>query len=467
MIGEQQREISGIADLSYKTQTLDHHPALYSFFHPTLLAVIEAQGTTVLVMVLFVLLFLSFVLSGAEVAFFSLTYKDINNLKSKEQPQFKRIVDLLEEPKVLLASLLIANSIINISIIIISNLLIDNMFNFERFDAAWVEFLIKVVAVSFLLVLFGEVMPKVLATQNNVRYAKDFGGIVQGISYMFAGLSKRLVKYSDIIEKRLANRPSGSYSLEELDHAIDLTTQHTASENEKNILKAIIKFGNITVKQIMKTRVDVHGVDESISFGELVARARDLNYSRLPVYREDLDNVVGMIHTKDLIPFLNEADNYDWHPLMRQPYFVHEQKFIEDLLKEFQSKRIHFTVVVDEFGGTSGIVTLEDILEEVIGDIKDEFDEEESGYKKLDENNYIFEGRTMINDVCKIMDLPTDTFDAVKGESDSLAGLVLELAGEIPQPAKVMNSGDFEFTVLEVEKNRIQRVKVTIKPQLA
>ena len=436
------------------------------FFHPTLLSALEAQGTTVLVMVLFFFLFLSFVLSGAEVAFFSLTYKDINNLKAKQQPPYKRIVDLLEEPKTLLASLLIANSFINISIIIISNLLIDDMFNFEKFDAVWIEFLIKVVAVSFLLVLFGEVMPKVLATQNNIRFAKDFGGIVQMVSYACAGLSKRLVKYSDIIEKKLANRPNGAYSLEELDHAIDLTTQNTASENEKNILKGIVKFGNITVKQIMKTRVDVHGVDHTIAFGDLISTVRDLHYSRLPVYKEDLDNVLGMIHTKDLIPFLHEPDDFDWHGLMRPPYFVHEQKFIEDLLKEFQAKRIHFSVVVDEFGGTSGIVTLEDILEEVIGEIKDEFDEEESGYKKIDENNYIFEGRTMINDVCKIMELQTDTFDVVKGESDSLAGLVLELAGEIPIPAKVVSTGDFEFTVLEVEKNRIQKVKVSIKPQL-
>ena len=446
---------------------MDHHPVLQLFSHLTLLSALQAQGATVLVMILFILLFLSFVLSGSEVAFFSLTYKDINNLKSKQQPPYKRIVDLLEEPKILLASLLIANSFINISIIIISNLLIDDMFNFEKFDAVWIEFVIKVVAVSFLLVLFGEVMPKVLATQNNIRFAKDFGGIVQAVSYACAGLSKRLVKYSDIIERKLANRPIGSYSLEELDHAIDLTTHNTASENEKNILKGIVKFGNITVKQIMKTRVDVHGIDQDIPFGELIATVRDLHYSRLPVYKEDLDNVVGMIHTKDMIAYLHQPDDFDWHPLLRQPYFVHEQKFIEDLLKEFQAKRIHFAVVVDEFGGTSGIVTLEDILEEVIGEIKDEFDEEETGYKKIDDYNYIFEGRTMINDVCKIMELQTDTFDAIKGESDSLAGLVLELAGEIPQPAKILNSGDFEFTVLEVEKNRIQKVKATIKPQLA
>lgn len=444
---------------------MDHHPVLQLLASPALLSAIQAQGTTVLVVVLFILLFLSFVLSGSEVAFFSLTYKDINVLKAKQQPPYKRIVDLLEEPKVLLASLLIANSFINISIIIISNLLIDNMFNFEQFDAVWVEFVIKVIAVSFLLILFGEVLPKVLATQNNVRFAKDFGGIVQAVSYACSGLSKRMVKYSDIIEKKMANRPGGAYNLEELDHAIDLTTHRSASENERNILKGIVKFRNITVKQIMQTRVDVHGIDYNISFGELIAMVRDLHYSRLPVYKDDLDNVAGIIHTKDLIVFLHEPDDFDWHGLMRQPFFVHEQKFIEDLLKEFQSRRIHFAIVVDEFGGTSGIVTLEDILEEVIGEIKDEFDEEDTGYRKVDEYNYIFEGRIMINDVCKIMDLPTDSFDRVKGESDSLAGLVLELAGEIPQPAKVLNTGDFEFTVLEVMKNRIEKIKVTIKPQ--
>ncbi len=445
---------------------MDHHPVLQIFLHPVLLSAIQAQGTTILVMVLFVLLFLSFVLSGSEVAFFSLTYKDVNLLKSKQLPPYKRIVDLLEEPKILLASLLIANSFINISIIIISNLLIDDIINFEQFNAVWLEFLIKVIVVSFLLVLFGEVMPKVLATQNNIRFAKDFGGIVQTVAYICRGLSKWMVKYSDIMEKKLAHRNNGSYSLEELDHAIDLTTQNTASENEKNILKGIVKFGNITVKQIMKTRVDVHGVDEEISFGELIAVVKDLQYSRLPVYKEDLDNVAGMIHTKDLLAYLHEPDTFNWQSLVRPPYFVHEQKFIEDLLKEFQSKRIHFAVVVDEFGGTSGIVTLEDILEEVIGEIKDEFDEEENNYKKIDDHNYIFEGRTMINDVCKIMELQTDTFDQVKGESDSLAGLVLELAGEIPKVTQVVSSGDFEFTVLELAKNRIEKIKVTIRPQL-
>ena len=438
---------------------MDYHPVLYT----QLLSAIHPQGTTVLVMILVVLLFLSFVLSGSEVAFFSLTYKDINNLKSKQIPSYKRIVDLLEQPKTLLASLLIANSFINISIIIISNLLIDNMFNFEQFNAVWVEFLIKVLAVSFLLVLFGEVMPKVLATQNNIRFAKDFGAVVQAVAYIFAGMSKWLVKYSDIIEKKLASKTGSAYSLEELDHAIDLTTNETASENEKNILKGIVKFSNISVKQIMKTRMDVHGVEYGTSFGELITLVKELNYSRLPVYKEDLDEVLGMIHTKDLLPHLHEHNDYNWHPLMRPPFFVHEQKPIEDLLQEFQQKRIHFAVVVDEFGGTSGIVTLEDILEEVIGEIKDEFDEEDTVFKKIDDNNYVFEGRTMIHDACKIMDIPAETFDEIKGESDSLAGLVLEIAGDIPKTGAILHSGDFEFTVLELEKNRIQKIKLMIK----
>ena len=443
--------------------TLDYHPAVELLYSPFLLSVVQTQGTTIMVMVLLLLFFLSFVLSGAEVAFFSLTHKDINLLRSKQMPPYQRIVDLLEEPKSFLASLLIANSFINITIIIVSNLLIDNLFNFEQYGAAWVEFIIKVLAVSFLLVLFGEVMPKVLATQNNIRFAKDFGGIVQAMTYLCSGLGKKLVKYSDKFEKALSNKNGNAYSLEELDHAIDITTDNTASENEKNILKGIVKFGNITVKQVMKTRVDVHGVDEEIDFQALLSLVKELNYSRLPVYKEGLDHITGMIHTKDLLPYLDQPANFKWKQLLRPPFFVHEQKMIEDLLKEFQLKRIHFAVVVDEFGGTSGIITLEDILEEVIGEIKDEFDEEDSGYKKLDDNNYIFEGKLMINDVCKIMNIDLNTFDELRGESDSLAGLVLEIAGEIPQVNQVISTDEFEFTVLDVAKNRIVKVKLTIK----
>jgi CBS domain containing-hemolysin-like protein len=270
---------------------------------------------------------------------------------------------------------------------------------------------------------------------------------------------------ADGIGKRTGTQKTDAMSMKELDEAIDIKTDAEASQEEKNIMKGIVKFGNISVKQIMRSRLDVSGIDYNLSFGELVKRVEDLHYSRLPVYKNSLDEVVGIINTKDLIPALNETENYDWHPLMRQPYFVPEPKLIEDLLKDFQQKRIHFAVVVDEFGGTSGIVTMEDILEEVIGDIKDEFDEEESASYKVDDDNYIFEGKIMIHDMCRIMKLPMDTFDKIKGESESLAGLVLEVAGEFPTTDWVIPCGDFEFAIMQADNNRIQLVKVTIKPQ--
>ena len=246
-------------------------------------------------------------------------------------------------------------------------------------------------------------------------------------------------------------------------HFEELEEDSNASEEEKNILRGIAKFGDITVKQIMRTRLDVSGISYGASFGELVKQLEALHYSRVPVYRNSLDEIMGIIHTKDILPFIDEKEDYNWHSLMRQPYFVHELKLIEDLLQDFRSRRTHFAVVVDEFGGTSGIVTLEDIMEEIIGDIRDEFDEEESLNRKIDENNYIFEGRTMINDVCKTIAVPSDTFDEVKGESDSLAGLILEISGKIPSENEVVEVGDFQFTILELDRNRIQKVKLTIR----
>ena len=436
-----------------KTPALDYHSTFI-----TLLS-INTQATPALIFILLLLLAFSFMISGSEVAFFSLNYKDINLLKTKQSEPYKRIINLLEQPKILLASMLIANSFINIAIIVISNLLLETYVSFPSLP--WLEFLIKVVLVTSLLLLFCEVMPKVMATQNNIRFAKQVGGVVETVNYIFKPLSIGLVKWSDGIEKKLSSKTSGAVTNEEMSHAIDITYPE---ESEKNILKGILEFGSITVKQIMKTRLDVSGIEFNTSFPQLIQKIEELHYSRLPVFKEDLDEVVGMIHTKDLLPFLDSDDNFDWHKLMRSPFFVHEQKLIEDLLQEFQTKRIHFAVVVDEFGGTSGIVTLEDILEEVIGEIKDEFDEEEVTFKKLDDNNYIFEGKTMINDVCKAMELPVDTFDVVRGEADSLAGLVLEIAGEIPKQLQVVECGDFEFTVLELVKHRIEKVKVTIKP---
>jgi gliding motility-associated protein GldE len=443
---------------------LEIPPSQFSFLqiHPT----IDPQAATVLVFLLVAFIMFSFVVAGAEVAFFSLTFKEINLLKTKEQSYYKRIIDLLEDPKGLLASLLIANSFGNIAIIIVSNLLLDSVLQFQNPPAAWIVFTIKVVLVTALLILFCEVIPKIYANENNIRFLKNFGIITEGTYYLFHGMGNWLVKYSDIIEKQLSKKSKGVYSLQELDHAIDITTNNAASEKEKNILKGIVKFGNITVKQVMRTRLDVSGIEYKTAFTELLKKIEELHYSRLPVYKNDLDEVVGILNTKDLLPHIHAEENFDWHSLLRPLTFVHEHKLIDDLLHEFQAKRIHFAVVVDEFGGTSGIVTLEDILEEIIGDIKDEFDEEDTGFKKLDDNNFIFEGSMMINDVCRLMQLPQDTFAPVKGESDSLAGLVLEIAGEIPQQNQVISSGDFEFIVLEMHKNRLQKIKITIKPHV-
>ena len=439
---------------------MDHHPALFYFLSgfPVLL---NTQAATILVFLLIVLIVISFCLSGAQVAFFSLTYKDINMLKTKQQAGYKRIVDLLEEPKTLRASMLIGNMFINLGIIIISSMLIDALFPLNN-QLWWVAFLIKVLIVTFILVLFGEIMPKVMATQNNIRFAKEVGPLVQGMDYFFKGLGKRFVDLSDLIEKGLVRKNGNIYNIEQLDTAVETTSNNETLTKEKNILKGVVKFGNITVKQIMKSRLDVSGVAHDTPFTEVVKRIEELHYSRLPVFKEDLDEVVGMINTKDLLPYLGQQHDFDWHIVMRPPYFVHEQKMIEDLLREFQSKRIHFAVVVDEFGGTSGIVTLEDIMEEIIGDINDEFDEIDVPYTKLDDKNFIFEGKTMISDVCRVLNINEDTFDGVKGESESLGGLVMELAGEIPGKEELIISGDFEFRVMELEKNRLQKIKVSI-----
>ncbi|MFI5152641.1 MAG: gliding motility-associated protein GldE [Chitinophagales bacterium] len=423
---------------------------------------IDAQAITVLVIIILFLLVMSFIVSGSKIAFFSLTDKDVNILKTKQDAAWRRIVSLLEEPKNLLASLVIANSLINISIIIVSNFLIDQIIPFKQ--GFWFfEFIIKVFTVGFVLILFGEVMPKVWASQNNLQFAYYTSGIVEIIQLLFRRIGRWLVNQSDRLEKLFGSKKSAAYSLQELDHAIDLSTKNDASEEEKNILKGIIKFGNITVKQIMKTRLDVSGIEDSLSFGQLKQKVVDLHYSRLPVYKKSLDEITGMVHTKDLIPHLNEKDDFDWHSLLRAPYFVHEHKMIKDLLQDFQSSRIHFAIVVDEFGGTSGIVTLEDIMEEVIGDIKDEFDEDENVNSRLEDGSYIFEGRTMLNDVCKTMNLPLNTFDEVKGDSDSLAGLILELVGQIPKVNDQIPCGDFEFTILDADSSRIKKLKVAVK----
>ena len=439
---------------------MDYHSA-HGFFTFHLLAITPA-ATTVLIFLVVILFILSFLLAGSEIAFFSLTFKDIKMLRTKKQPAYRRIVSLLDQPKTLLASMLIGNSFVNIGIILISNIIIEDWINGYHLSF-WPIFLIKVGSVTFLLLLFGEVLPKVWATHHKIWFAATASLIVEIFSSIFQSFSKRMVRYSDKVEKKFSSENSSTMDRSHLDYAIDLLPEHEASTEEKSILKGIRKFGDTTVKQVMLTRLDVSGIDINSSFADAIKKVEELHYSRLPVYKNNLDEVVGMLHTKDILPYLNEPADFDWHTLLRQPYFVHEQKLIEDLLQEFRNRRMHFAVVVDEFGGTSGIVTLEDVMEEIIGDINDEFDDEESNNKKIDEHNYIFEGRTMINDVCKAIGCSPDTFDTLRGESDSLAGLILEIAGEFPQVNEEVISGNFIFIPLEINKNRIDKIKLTIK----
>lgn len=387
-------------------------------------------------------------------------------LKTKQHAAARKITDLLEEPKEVYTSMLIAGTFTNICIIVLANFLFNEYLPYGklRFVGTSVDFVaevvLRVIIIAFTIIFFGRILPKVWATQNNLRFAYGSAFIIEGLHLLLRRISRWMVSVADGIGHRLGANRIQTSGIQELEKSEDITIE------EKNILLGIEKFGNISVKQIMRSRLDVSGIDYNISLAELIRKIEDLHYSRLPVYKTSLDEVVGILNTKDLLPHLNRSEDFDWHSLMRQPYFVPESKLIEDLLRDFQSKHIHFAVVVDEFGGTSGIVTLEDILEEIIGDIRDEFDEEETGNRKLDEFNYVFVGKTMIHDMCRAMNLPQDTFDMVRGDSESLAGLVLELAGEFPNANEVISCGDFDFTVLEVDKNRILLVKVTIKNQL-
>ncbi len=439
---------------------MDYHSVNFSGQY--IYTILTPAQTAILLVVVVILFLVSFLVAGSEIAFFSLTLKDVNMLKTRRQPSFKRIVTLLETPKTLLASMLIANSFVNIGIVLISNVLLDTWISSFGFQGIF-EFLAKVVVITFFLVLFGEVLPKVWATHHKIWFASTASLLIEVFNSLFFKASSRLVSLSDRIEKRF-NARSSRMDDTQLDYAIDLLPENEATNEEKQILKGIRKFGNTTVKQTMRTRLDVSGIELSTSFTDVKRKVEEMHYSRFPAYNNNLDEIAGILHTKDLLPHIDE-ETYDWHALMRPVFYVHEQKLIEDILQDFRDKRIHMAVVVDEFGGTSGIITLEDVMEEIIGDIQDEFDDEQSANKKLDDFTYIFEGRTMINDACKSLKLPVDTFDKIRGDSDSLAGLVLEIAGEFPQVNANIVSGNYTFVPLAINKNRIERIKVILNSE--
>lgn len=414
----------------------------------------------VLGILLLVSILMLFMNSGAEIAFFSLDFKELKNLKMKEYPSSDKILRLLQEPKSLLSSMLVGNMLFRVLIILLCNYLITDAM-FPSLSVALI-FLLRLLTAIVLLIIFGEFLPKAWASNNPVRFAFYSSFFVQLNHVLFGKLGNWFASIADKMEKVLGRKDDLSSRLDQIDQAISLNGEQGASEEEKNMLKGIAQFGNITVRRAMRSRLDVQGIEAGIGFEALKRQVAEQEYSRFPVYRDNLDTIVGILHTKDLLPHLEKGDDFDWSVLVRQAFFIHEQMLLEDLLKAFQSKRTHIAVVVDEFGGTDGIITMEDILEEIVGEIRDEYDDEEQVNLRVDEHNYIFEGRLMINEACKIMNLPVRVFDPIRGESETVAGLVLELAGEIPKVQQVLVAQDFSFTVLEVTQNRIQKIKITI-----
>jgi len=438
-----------------------------------------------------ILLCCSGLISGSEVAFFSLTHNDFEKLEQESASNSRRILLLKDKPRTLLATILISNNFINIAIVIVSEFVIMNLLPPETFESwsNWIirsftledvvstarlstiiGFLFTVVGVTFLLVLFGEVAPKVYANLNNVKLARFMSAPLLVLMRLLSPMSRVLVTWTSIIETRLAQRTLGGVpaSKEDIDEAIELTvSSESNTRKEIDILKSIVKFGDVSVKQIMRSRVDVVAVDFRIGFSELLEVVRTSGYSRIPVYDNDFDNITGILYVKDLLGHLHEEAGYEWQQLIRtNVLYVPEAKKINDLLKEFQREHLHLAIVVDEYGGSSGIATLEDIMEEVIGDIKDEFDDEaEVIYRKIDDYNYLFEGKTLLNDVCRIIGVDTSTFDEVKGDADSLAGLILELYGQIPQKDAELYYNLFKFKIVSVSKRRIEQVMVTLPKQ--
>lgn len=423
----------------------------------TTLSALPATHLTVFIIIILGLLFLTATAAGAEVAFFTLSLKDINFLKTKEQPGSRTAVQLLEKPDLLLSTLRASKYTLAIAIIVVGNylshLLITNIQNIYLF------FVVNLLCITCLLLLFGEILPKVFARQNHVKLTLFAAPIVRVMFGFFKPLTLVLSDSNDYSDRKNARKKLLEMDSKEFEETVELSMGHTATKEEVDIFRGIMKFGSITVKQIMHPRLDISAIRESWSFAKVKDKMLSAGYTRMPVYKNNIDEITGMLYTKDFLPY-TELDELDWNSLIRPAYFVHQQKLIEDLLHEFQANRLHFAVVVDEFGGTSGIITLEDIMEEIIGDIRDEFDEDELNYRKIDDDNFIFEGKMLIHDLCRVMGLSFDTFDEVRGESDSLAGLVLEISGKFPSINERISYRNFDFTILSIEKLRIGRVKV-------
>ncbi len=402
------------------------------------------------------LLFLSALISGAEVAFFSISYQTRLELENDDDKTNNKIAELLEHPQLLLATILILNNLFNITFVTLSSFATWGLTGSKETSYV-VTFL-----VTFFIVFLGEIVPKVYANQKGLTLAQNTVYLLSFLMKVVYPLAFILLKLGNVVESRIKKR-GYSFSVEELNQAIEITGEAEISGDEKEILKSIVKFGTISVKQIMRSRMDISAVDIDLTFTELMAKIYEFGYSRIPVYNESLDKVEGILFVKDLLPHINDPEGYDWKTLLRPAYFIPENKKIDSLLKDFQTKRVHMAIVVDEYGGTSGLVTLEDIIEEVVGEINDEYDEIKPDLYQLDGNTYIFEGKTSLNDLCRKLEVDINVFEDVKGEAESLGGLILQLNEGLPEKNQEIKFDKFTFVPLLVDNKRIKRVKIKIE----
>ncbi|MGJ8736617.1 gliding motility-associated protein GldE [Zobellia laminariae] len=409
--------------------------------------------------ILVVLLMLSALISGAEVAFFGLSQTEVNEIAENKSVKGNIIIKLLERPKKLLATILIANNAINIGVV----LLFSNIGNslFANVELEWVRFLLEVVVATFLILMFGEILPKVYANRNRIAFAHLMSYPLNVLDFLFSPLSLPMRAGTLFMYNKLGKQKSG-LSIDQLSQALELTADGDTTKEEQKILQGIVTFGNTDTKQVMRPRIDIFAISEDMKFLEVVGEIKKHGYSRIPVFSEHMDNVLGVLYVKDLLPYIDRK-TFNWMTLIREPYFVPENKKLDDLLLEFQEKKNHLAVVVDEYGGTSGIVTLEDIIEEIVGDISDEFDDEDLIFSKLDDFNYVFDGKTALKDFYRVAKIENETeFEEQKGESETIAGFVLEIAGSFPKRGEVIVFNGYQFIVESLDKKRLKQIKITL-----
>ena len=412
------------------------------------------------VVIVIILILLSAFLSGSEVAIFGLTTAQKAKLKEDKNKNSERIINLLTDPKKLLATILIGNNLVNVAIVIVSSFIMNEIFE-NYYLSPLLNFIVQVVVVTFLILLFGEVIPKVYANNYNVNFSRLMAAPISFLKIIFSPLSNLLISSTSIIDRKI-DKKIELLNPEELGHALDLTKDSVENKEEKKILEGIVKFGNTDVKQIMTPRTDVVAFNEEIDYKTLINGLKTVKFSRIPVYEDSFDKIKGILYVKDLIGKIKEPSKYNWNELLRDAKFVPENKKLDDLLKEFQEEKKHIAIVVDEYGGSSGIVSLEDVLEEIVGDITDEFDETDISFIKIDDKNYLFDGKTPLIDLYKILNIDGETFETAKGESDTIAGFCIEQAGKILLKNEKIIFGNFTFTVEAADKRRIKKIKIKV-----